>query len=93
MKHLNVLVKGKVQGVYFRASTKAVADQLGVKGFVLNQPDGTVYLEAEGDTIALDLLLDFCDEGPAGSEVTGVEVTETTELKHFKNFEVIKKIK
>ena len=91
MKHLNVLVKGKVQGVYFRASTKAVADQLGVKGFVLNQPDGTVYLEAEGDAIALDLLLDFCDEGPAEAEVTGVEVTETTELKHFKNFEVIKK--
>lgn len=93
MKHLNVLVKGKVQGVYFRASTKAVADQLGVKGFVLNQPDGTVYLEAEGDAMALDFLLDFCNEGPYDAEVEAVEVTETTELKHFKNFEVIKKIK
>lgn len=93
MKHLNVLVKGKVQGVYFRASTKAVADQLGVKGFVLNQPDGTVYLEAEGDAMALDFLLDFCKEGPYDAEVEAVEVTETSELKHFKNFEVIKKIK
>ncbi|WP_312134511.1 acylphosphatase [Sphingobacterium sp.] len=93
MKHLNVLVKGKVQGVYFRASTKAVADQLGVKGFVLNQPDGTVYLEAEGDAMALDFLLDFCNEGPYDAEVEAVEVIETTELKHFKNFEVIKKIK
>lgn len=93
MKHLNILVKGKVQGVYFRASTKAVADQLGVKGFVFNQADGAVYIEAEGDALALDFLLDFCKEGPYDAEVEEVQVTESTELKGFSNFEVIKKVK
>ncbi|MVZ63022.1 acylphosphatase [Sphingobacterium humi] len=91
MKHWNIKVKGKVQGVFFRASTKAVADQLGVKGFVLNEADGTVYIEAEGDAIALDFLLDFCKEGPYDAEVSDVQVEESTDLKNFKNFEVIKK--
>src|SRR5690606_37003782 len=64
MKHWNITVRGQVQGVYFRATTKAVADQLGVKGFVINQSDGSVYIEAEGDDFALDSLLEFCYEGP-----------------------------
>jgi acylphosphatase len=54
MKHWNIKVTGKVQGVFFRASTKAVADQLGVKGFVKNLSDGSVYIEAEGDEFALE---------------------------------------
>ncbi|MGE8242520.1 MAG: acylphosphatase, partial [Sphingobacterium sp.] len=40
MKHLNISIRGKVQGVFFRLTAKAVADQVGVKGFVLNQKDG-----------------------------------------------------
>ena len=93
MKHLDIQVKGKVQGVFFRASAKAVADQLGVKGFVLNQNDGTVYIEAEGDAFALDSFLEFCEEGPQDAEVNSVDVSESTSLKGFKNFEVIKRIK
>jgi len=49
MRHLNIRVSGKVQGVFFRASTKEQADQLGVKGFVRNEPNGDVYIEVEGD--------------------------------------------
>jgi len=92
MKHWNILVSGKVQGVYYRVSTKAVADQLGVKGFVVNQPDGKVYIEAEGDSFALDSLVEFCKEGTDRSEVEEVKVEEA-DLKGFKNFEVLKKIK
>ncbi|MEZ0450531.1 acylphosphatase [Sphingobacterium thalpophilum] len=90
MKHLNISVRGKVQGVFFRLTTKAVADQVGVKGFVMNQQDGSVYIEAEGDDFALDALLDFCQEGPEKSVVEAVEVQEG-ELKGFSNFEVVKK--
>lgn len=93
MKHLNIKVKGKVQGVYFRATTKAVADQLGVKGFVCNQPDGSVYIEAEGDKFALDSLLEFCHEGPDRAEVETVEIEESHDLRSFKNFEVLKRVK
>ncbi len=93
MKHLNIKVTGKVQGVYFRATTKAVADQLGIKGFVLNQKDGSVYVEAEGDKFALDSLLEFCNEGPDRAEVEQVEVEESPDMKGFKNFEVLKRLK
>lgn len=91
MNHWCIVVQGKVQGVFFRASTKAVADQLKVRGFVLNQADGSVYIEAEGDSFALEALLDFCNEGPEGAEVTAVQVLKKSSvLKNFKNFVVLK---
>lgn len=90
MKHLDITVKGKVQGVFFRASAKAVADQLGVKGTVKNDPNGDVVIEAEADQPTLDLFLDFCHEGPENANVTSVETNEG-ELKNYRNFEVLKR--
>ncbi|MEN5234733.1 acylphosphatase [Sphingobacterium faecium] len=90
MKHVNISIKGKVQGVYFRLTTKAVADQLGIKGFVRNLADGSVYVEAEGDDFALDCLKEFCEEGPERAEVQEVTCEEGT-WKNFNNFEVLKK--
>ena len=90
MKHINIKIKGKVQGVFFRASTKAVADQIGVKGFVKNEKDGSVYVEAEGLATFLDMFLEWCHHGPDKASVEKIEVTEG-ELKNFNNFEVIKK--
>lgn len=90
MKHIDIVVTGKVQGVFFRASTKAVADQLGVKGKVKNQKDGTVHIEAEANEAMLDLFLDWCKEGPEKAKVEDVEVTNG-DIQGFKNFEIIKK--
>ena len=90
MKHINIKVTGKVQGVFFRASTKAVADQMGIKGFVKNEKDGSVYIEAEAEQFILDAFIDWCKEGPDKSVVENVEVADR-DLKNFKNFEVIKK--
>ena len=90
MKHLNITISGKVQGVFFRASTKAVADQLGVKGFVKNMPDDTLYAEAEGDDFSLESFLEWCHEGPLQATVQKVEVVEA-EVKNYRNFEVLKK--
>lgn len=90
VKNLRIIVSGKVQGVFFRASTKAVADQIGIKGFVKNQKDGSVIIEAEGDEASLDLFLEWCGQGPEKANVTGVE-SEAGEVKHHRNFEVIKK--
>lgn len=91
MKHLNITISGKVQRVSFRAASKAIADQLSVKGFIVNQPDGTVYVEAEGDDFSLDTFLEWCHEGPDRAVVEKVEVIEG-ELKNYRNFEVIKRI-
>jgi acylphosphatase len=90
IKHLNITVKGKVQGVFYRKATKAVADQLGVRGFVLNEPNGDVYIEAEADDTFLDMFLDWCNEGPQDAEVNAVESHEG-ELKNYRNFEVVKR--
>ena len=90
MRHLDITVKGKVQGVFYRASTKAVADQLGVRGTIKNDPNGDVIIEAEADKSTLDLFLDWCHEGPQGAEVTAVETNEG-ELKNYRNFEVLKR--
>jgi acylphosphatase len=89
-RHLNITVKGKVQGVFYRKSTKAVADQLGVRGFIKNEPNGDVYMEAEADNTTLEMFMDWCNEGPQDAEVTSVESHEG-ELKNYRNFEVVKR--
>jgi acylphosphatase len=90
MKHLDITVKGKVQGVFYRASTKAVADQLGIKGYVKNEPGGDVAIAAEGDNVSLEMFLEWCHEGPQGAVVTSVESHEG-ELKNYRNFDLVKK--
>jgi acylphosphatase len=90
MKHINIKVSGKVQGVFFRASTKAVADQMGIKGLVKNEKDGSVYIEAEGDEISLSMFLEWCNEGPDKAVVENVIVADA-EMKNYRNFEVVKK--
>lgn len=90
MKHINIKIIGKVQGVFFRASTKAVADQMGVKGKVKNEKDGSVLIEAEASNVILDMFVEWCNKGPEKAIVEQV-VVEESELQHYTNFVVIKK--
>lgn len=90
MKHIDIRITGKVQGVSFRATTKAVADQMGVRGFVRNEKDGSVFIEAEGDDVLLEVFLEWCHEGSDRSKIEQVEVTPGT-LKNYQNFEIIKR--
>ncbi len=89
-KHIEITIKGNVQGVYFRDTTKAVADQLSIMGFVQNQPDGTVYIGAEGDEFSLNELIAWCKQGPERAKVTDVMVSEG-EVKNYVDFVVKKK--
>lgn len=90
MKHLRIKITGKVQGVSFRYTTKVIADQMGVRGIIKNEKDGSVYIEAEGDDTLLEVFLEWCNEGPDRSIIEKVE-TEPAELKNYRNFEIIKK--
>ncbi|RRN76945.1 acylphosphatase [Pseudoxanthomonas sp. SGD-10] len=90
MKAVQLLVKGKVQRVFYRASCKAVANQIGIKGLIKNLPDGDVYIEAEGEDILLSLFIDWCKKGPDDAEVQEVIVTDI-ELKNYSNFEIVKR--
>jgi len=90
MKHLDIKVQGKVQGVGYRAAAKAVANQLGVNGTVKNEKDGSVTIEAEADETLLDLFLDFCRDGAETAHVTSIESHEG-ELKNYRNFEILRR--
>lgn len=90
MKHLHIIVKGKVQGVHYRAATKAVADQLGIRGTVKNEADGSVFIEAEGEPVMLEMFLEWCHEGPEHATVSSIETNEG-QLKNYRNFEVLKR--
>ena len=84
-KHLNIKVTGKVQGVWFRDSTRAEALKLGINGFVRNEPDGSVYIEAEGNSNVLKKFIEWCHSGPEKAIVTGVKVNGA-ELNNFNEF-------
>lgn len=87
MGHWNIRVFGKVQGVFFRASTQERARALGLRGFVRNEPDGSVYIEAEGEAEKLQQLAAWCEQGPERARVERVE-TETGEQKGFDDFSI-----
>lgn len=89
MKRLQIRVYGQVQGVFFRDSAKKEADKLGLGGFVRNEADGTVYIEAEGEKEKLEEFLKWCRKGPPFSQVDKAEEKWSGELKHFKEFETI----
>ena len=87
-KHLKVSVKGKVQGVFYRASTKQKADELGIKGFVRNEPDGSVYIEMEGEGINLIRMVEWCRLGPDMARVDEVTYEEFSDLEAFGKFKI-----
>lgn len=87
MKHLNIKIHGKVQGVFFRVSTKEKADNLGLVGFVRNEADGTVYIEVEGEEGRINEFLEWCQEGSRNSQVDKVEF-EKGEIKEFNDFSI-----
>ena len=68
-----VVVGGFVQGVGFRASTRARASSLGLAGWVANRGDGSVEAVFEGERDRVESMLDWCGRGPAGSRVDQVE--------------------
>jgi len=88
IKHINIKVSGKVQGVNYRGAAKEVALKLGVKGSVRNMKDGTVIIEAEGTELILNQLVAWCQAGPPIAEVSKIEVTEAP-LKSPSSFTII----
>ena len=69
MKALHVRVEGRVQGVWFRATTQEEAQRLGVSGWVRNTKDGDVEIFMQGQDQEVDQLLEWCHHGPPGARV------------------------
>jgi acylphosphatase len=80
-------IQGKVQGVGFRYFLKQKADLLQISGFAKNRPDGTVYVEAEGDSEQLELFIHFCQKGPSYAWVEKTEF-QWCPLQNFNGFNI-----
>jgi len=72
LKALHILVEGKVQGVYYRASTAKKAQALDLVGWVRNLDDGRVEIHAQGEPEALSELVQWCQRGPVLAKVSGL---------------------
>jgi len=88
MKRVNIVVCGSVQGVFFRANARKIAESLGLKGYAKNIPDGTVEVVAEGPEDKLKELIEYCKKGPETAEVSKVDVEFSDASNEFKGFEV-----
>jgi acylphosphatase len=83
---VHLKINGRVQGVYFRASTVEQARRLGLTGWVMNCADGSVEVIAEGTREQLDKLVSWCAIGPPGAQVQKIR-TEWAESKNeFQGF-------
>jgi acylphosphatase len=81
-----VVVSGRVQGVFFRASTRDVAARYGVRGFVRNLPDGRVEAVLQGDRGAVEKVVAFMREGPPGAFVEEADVEWRTPSETWDGF-------
>ncbi len=89
---IHAIAEGRVQGVGYRWFVQNVATKLGIKGYVRNLPDGTVEVEAEGDTNSLDALIIEMKKGPLGAYVKAVKAHRTDlqndSERRFTTFEI-----
>jgi acylphosphatase len=86
----HLFIEGLVQGVFFRAHTKSVADKYGVKGFVRNLPDGRVEALLEGEEERVNKVIDFCKRGPPGAIVTNIEIIWEEYKGEYNDFKILR---
>ena len=87
-KTVHVYVEGKVQGVWFRASTKQEAERLGLTGWVRNMRDGRVEAMMEGRSEKVDEMIKWCHSGPPLSSVNKVTVEELNDPINASEFRI-----
>ncbi|MEP6464977.1 MAG: acylphosphatase [Parafilimonas sp.] len=82
----HIVVKGKVQGVFFRKHTKKVADELNIQGWVKNTYEGHVEIIAHGMEDAMIKLIEWCRQGPPKADVSDITVKDIIADESFKSF-------
>jgi acylphosphatase len=87
-KNLTIKIVGEVQGVGFRDAAYWTARKLSIFGFIMNESDGTVYIEAEGDEEALEEFLAWCRKGPITARVSSVEIEWADAHGKFTGFRI-----
>lgn len=89
MKAFKIIVKGRVQGVYFRAFTQKMAKKLAIYGTVKNCPDGSVEIIAIAEQAAMEKFIQWCHKGPLLAKVSEVILTPLNDAMPFTRFDII----
>jgi acylphosphatase len=89
LKQVHLSVRGRVQGVFFRASAQREAKRLGLTGWVKNRPDGGVELLAEGEEDELKELIAWANRGPSAARVERVDVRWRSFVGDFFDFRIV----
>jgi acylphosphatase len=89
MPTLHLLIKGKVQGVFYRATAKEIANELGITGWIKNTKEGDVEAVVTGSLDQLQAFVSWCKKGPERANVSEV-ISEEVKEEKFKNFTVIR---
>lgn len=89
MPTVHLFIKGKVQGVFFRATAKEIADEYGVKGWVKNTRNGDVEIRATGTDKQLQSFIQWCMQGPANAKVSDI-VQDLLPEEEFLDFRIIR---
>jgi acylphosphatase len=84
----HVVIRGEVQGVFFRDSTRKEAESRGVSGWVRNRDDGTVEAVFEEPEEAVEAMLEWCRSGPSRADVEDMHVSVEEEPDGLEGFEV-----
>ena len=87
-ERMRLMIKGYVQGVFFRAYAETEAKKHSLKGWVRNTADGSVEIIAEGERKDLDRMSEWCHHGPPSARVTEVKVNFEPPTGEFKTFTV-----
>lgn len=90
IKNVSLIIWGVVQGVNFRYFIKRKASELNIKGFVQNNPEGAVLVEAEGEKEVLKNFIDICEKGPSAAKIERIDILWQDKIKGYKEFSVRK---
>jgi acylphosphatase len=88
-KRVQLFVRGRVQGVFFRAATQREARRLGVVGWVKNRNDGSVEIVAEGEEDAIKEIIGWAQRGPSAARVDDVDVRWRGYTGEFAEFRIV----
>ena len=88
-QRVRLLVKGKVQGVFFRQALKVMAKKNHISGWVKNLNDGRVETLLEGEDMAVSSIVEWCHAGPANARVEDIEIRNEKFKGEFSKFEVL----
>lgn len=85
----DITIKGRVQGVFFRANAKEMAEKLNLSGWIKNESDGTVSACVQGEKANIQAFIDWCHQGPPPARVESVQVTwKEGSTRQFTSFDI-----